>query len=54
MATKTLIEQEHKAYNLDSEPERPQDEFAGFLADISAKGSRLPIEGLLCYVRPIN
>ena len=45
-ATKTLIEQERKAYNLDSEPERAQDEFAAFLADISARGSRLPIGGL--------
>ena len=42
-ATKTLIEQERKAYNLDSEPERPQDEFAAFIADLSARGSRLPI-----------
>ena len=40
-ATKTLIEQERKVYNLDSEPERPQDEFAAFIADISARGSRL-------------
>ena len=43
MATKTLIAQERKAYNLDSKPERQQDEFVAFLADSSARGSRLPI-----------
>lgn len=42
-ATKTLIEQERKAFSIDSDkPETPSDSFAGFLADLSARGSRLP------------
>ena len=46
MATKTLIEQDRKALSLDSEPERPQDELATFLADISARSSRHLIKEL--------
>ena len=47
-STKVLIEQERKAFGLDNETERsnPQDAFAALIADISARGSRLPIRGL--------
>ena len=48
-ATKILIEQERKAHGLDSasSSERSgQDDFADFLADLSARGSRLPIAGV--------
>ena len=46
MPTKTLIEHDRKAYNINSEPERPQNELATFLANISARSSRLLIAGL--------
>jgi len=46
-ATKTLIEQERKSYNLDSEAEQSnqQDDFALLLEDIASRGSRLPVGG---------
>jgi len=47
-ATKTLIEQERKAYGLDSEPDRSttaQDDFALLLEEIALRGSRLPVGG---------
>lgn len=48
-ATKILIEQERKAHGLNnaSSSERSgPDDFADFLADLSARGSRLPIAGV--------
>ena len=43
-ATKTLIEQERKAFGLDDGlPERPADKWIEFIEDLSARGSRLPI-----------
>ena len=47
-ATKTLIEQERKAHNLDDEQGKNPGEsepLAEFLAELSARGSRLPVGG---------
>lgn len=42
-ATKTLIDQERKAFGLDDgQPETPADKWNDFIEDLSARGSRLP------------